>query len=610
VSPPRPSSREALARRLTRKALRVFALALLRSVYRIRVTGRERVPPPGTGALLVANHLTHVDALLVGAALAPRDVRFLMHRSFTTAPFVGRFARLFGTIPVAAEDTPEQKAESLQTAARAAAAGELVCIFAEGGISRSGALLPFARGLETIAREARVPIVPIALDRLWGSVFSFSQGRFFWKRPRRVPYPVEIAIGAPLPCDAERWQVRDAIAELVARAREARLPRMRSLAYRFLRSARRHSGAEAAVEASGRRLRYRELLREALVLRAALRRAFPDAPRIAVPASPGIESGLMHVATALLGRTAVPDAGTRVDVAALRARASSAERALAAILSWMPGALLARLLDPVEDASAPAAVFHARTTGDVVLSHGNLASNAQSLAQMFGFGPDETVLGVLPLSSVLGAVSTIWIPFLSGGRVVFAGEERVGEAGARETPTVLVGTPSLYRTWLAACRPEDLASVRLFVCGGETLAPELREAWAGRFHVELCEGYGCTELSAVVAVNLPGIESRDARQNASRPGTVGRAIPGVAVRVVDPATGATLPPETEGLLVARGPGRMLGYRDDEARTASAVRDGWFSTGDRAVIDKDAFLRITAPRAPDASAAHDARRAAR
>jgi acyl-[acyl-carrier-protein]-phospholipid O-acyltransferase/long-chain-fatty-acid--[acyl-carrier-protein] ligase len=236
----------------------------------------------------------------------------------------------------------------------------------------------------------------------------------------------------------------------------------------------------------------------------------------------------------------------------------------------------------------------------VLLSHASLASSAESLAQMFRFGPGETVLGVLPFSSVLGSVATLWIPLLSGGRAVYCPElgdrRRVRRVCAHERPTVVVATPHLYRAWLESCAPEELASVRLFICGGEALDRALAEAWQARFGVELCEGYGCTELAAVISVNLPGIESHDARQNASKPATVGRAIPGVAVRVVDPNTFAIQPPEEEGLLLVRGPGRMLGYDGDEESTTAAFREGWFVTGDRGVLDKDAFLRITTPRA--------------
>ena len=591
-----------------RKIVRGIALAILRTIYRIRTSGLENVPEGG--ALLVSNHLSHVDALVIGAALSRLEVRFLMHRSIFAIPFVGSFSRWMGAMPVSSDDSPEAKAKSLAEAAETARSGQLVCIFAEGGISRSGALLPFARGLEAIAREAKVPIVPVGLDRLWGSIFSFSEGRFFWKRPKRIPYPVEVSIGAPMAFDSERWQVRAAVAELVARSRESRTAKTRSLAYRFLRSSRSHAGRIAVVVPGERPLSFRALLRRSLVARAGLLRRPSGSGRVGLRVAPGADAAIAHVAVALAGRVAVP-VGAKADAAGadfvlesakeLEAAASAWDRAVACVLSFCPGPLLARALDPVADGRAPAAILRSRAHDGVLLSHAALASNAESLAQMFRFGPGESVLGVLPFSSALGSVATLWVPLLSGGCAVFPRDPvdpgSVEEACAASKPTVVVATPPIYRAWLGALAPASLASAKLAICGGEPLDPALADAWQARFGTELCEGYGCTELAAVVSVNLPGIESRDARQNASRKGTAGRAIPGVAVRVVDPTTSALLPPDVEGELLARGPGRMLGYESATGRAATAERDGWFATGDRAILDKDAFLRITAPTPP-------------
>jgi acyl-[acyl-carrier-protein]-phospholipid O-acyltransferase/long-chain-fatty-acid--[acyl-carrier-protein] ligase len=321
---------------------------------------------------------------------------------------------------------------------------------------------------------------------------------------------------------------------------------------------------------------------------------------------PGADAVIAHAAVALCGRTAVPLGEGAVaqgvdpvltSLDELRANARFADRFRARLLSFCPGPLLARWLDPVHDGLDPAVLFTTRGDGAssqrVLLSHASIASNAEALSQMFRSGPGEIVLGVLPFSSALGSVATMWVPLLSGGCAVYspnAGDPKAIERACdRGKPTVVVATPSIYRGWLTACAPPVFASVRLFVCGGEPLDRALADAWRERFGVELCEGYGCTELAAVVSVNLPGIESSDARQNASKPGTVGRAIPGVAVRVVDPETLAPLPPEHEGLLLARGPGRMIGYEDALDGTALPLRDGWFVTGDRGRIDKDAFL---------------------
>lgn len=178
----------------SRALLSVFIRAAMRTVYRIRVRGSEQLVPGG--ALLICNHLSHADALWIGTAIH-RPIVFLMHRSFFAVPLIGGVARLFGTIPVASEDSAEEKRRSLEQAIEQARRGELVCIFPEGAISRSGQLLGFRRGMETIAREAGVAIQPIVLDRVWGSIFSYRGGRFFFKRPRRWPYPLDLVIGAP-----------------------------------------------------------------------------------------------------------------------------------------------------------------------------------------------------------------------------------------------------------------------------------------------------------------------------------------------------------------------------------------------------------------------------
>lgn len=618
-----------------RRVVRAVVLPLLHTVYRIRVTGLANVP--AGGALLVANHLSFVDALLVGAA-APRTVHFLMHRSFFSTPIVGRFAAMMGTLPVAAEDSPTAKAEALAVAANAAAQGGLVCIFAEGGISRSGALLPFARGLERIAREARVPIVPVGLDRVWGSIFSFAGGRVFWKWPQRLPYPVDVAFGEPLPCETESWRVRAAVQELIALTRERRAPCARSLAYRFMRNARKHASRTAVVDSTGRSLTYRQLLRTALALRSILRRRLPANTPVGVLLPPSAGGALANVALALCGRAAVnlnytmdnrelahpiasaglqhvitsrtflaalgraspvPEPGT-LYMEDLPELATAWDKLRAAALSCLPGLLLARWLDPVRDGRETATIiFSSGSTGTpkgVVLSHANIASNVQGVAQIFGFESRDGVLGVLPFFHSFGYTGTLWTPLLGGGRAIYHSDpldaKTIGELVARERATILMGAPTFYLAWLRRVAPADLATLRLTVCGGEKLSSALAERWRAKFGQDLLEGYGCTELSPVVAINLPEVPGLEARQVGHKSGTVGRTLPGVALRIVDVETGELLAPDTEGLLLVRGPNVMQGYIGEPERTAEVLRDGWYVTGDMALLDRDAFLVIT------------------
>jgi acyl-[acyl-carrier-protein]-phospholipid O-acyltransferase/long-chain-fatty-acid--[acyl-carrier-protein] ligase len=147
------------------------------TVYRIKIVGAENMPLKGP-ALLVSNHVSFVDAFMVGGAL-PRLVRFMLHREYYDLKGLNWFFRLMHAIPVSASNRREI-VQSLKHARNELDKGHVVCIFAEGAITRVGHLLPLKRGFEKIVEGTRVPIVPVHLDQLWGSIFSFKDGRFFW----------------------------------------------------------------------------------------------------------------------------------------------------------------------------------------------------------------------------------------------------------------------------------------------------------------------------------------------------------------------------------------------------------------------------------------------
>src|SRR6185295_12490609 len=140
--------------------------------------------------------------------------------------------------------------------------------------------------------------------------------------------------------------------------------------------------------------------------------------------------------------------------------------------------------------------------------------------------------------------------------------------------------------------PEQFKHLRYAIVGAEKLREPIAAAFKEKFGVDLLEGYGCTEMSPVVAVNVPDVEDGRERQRGTRVGSVGHPLPGVAVKIVDAVTGNGPLFGQEGLLLVKGPNRMLGYLGDAARTAEALRDGWYITGDIATIDEGGFVRIT------------------
>ena len=204
---------------------RTLATLISSIFYRVKMTGTENLPREG-GTLLLCNHLSYADPVLVGANV-PREVQFLAFSGLAESRFVRLVFRLSSTIPV----SPTRAKDAIQTAAQRLKKGETICIFPEGGISRIGPMMTLKKGYELIARRGDATVVPIYLDGMWGSMFSFSGGRFFRKWPRRLPYPVRLRIGEPITAkEAKTDRVRQAIQRLSREAFAERLELQRSLA--------------------------------------------------------------------------------------------------------------------------------------------------------------------------------------------------------------------------------------------------------------------------------------------------------------------------------------------------------------------------------------------
>jgi acyl-[acyl-carrier-protein]-phospholipid O-acyltransferase/long-chain-fatty-acid--[acyl-carrier-protein] ligase len=201
---------------LSQWLVRAFVGLVTRLFYPLRVRGLANVPRRG-GVLLVSNHVSFVDWLLLTAAAA-RPVRFLISKEFYEPPWFKPFVCVARVIPIPSGLRPHEVIQAMQRCGDAIRNGDVVCVFAEGGITRTGTLQPFQRGFERIMQNVDAPIVPVALDGVWGSLFSFAGGKFFWKWPQQLRRSVTVNFGQPLPPTATADEVRQAIEELLANA--------------------------------------------------------------------------------------------------------------------------------------------------------------------------------------------------------------------------------------------------------------------------------------------------------------------------------------------------------------------------------------------------------
>jgi len=193
--------------------IRLILWLATKTIYRIRLVGRDNIPEKG-GALFVCNHVSFVDAPLLMAS-TDRKIHFIMDKSYYELWWIKPFGGILGLIPIASNLGPRELLKSLQTASDAIRAGEVVCIFAEGKITRSGELDEFQHGSERIMKNVDAPIIPIALVGVWGSIFSYERGKFFWKWPHRVFYPVTVRFGNPLPPSSTTEEIHAAVEKLI-----------------------------------------------------------------------------------------------------------------------------------------------------------------------------------------------------------------------------------------------------------------------------------------------------------------------------------------------------------------------------------------------------------
>ena len=248
-----------------------------------------------------------------------------------------------------------------------------------------------------------------------------------------------------------------------------------------------------------------------------------------------------------------------------------------------------------------AILFTSGATGDpkgVVLSHRNILSNIRQIEAHLEPLPGEAVLGVLPFFHAMGFTVTLWAVLCLGRRAVYhtnpLDARIIGELCREHRITFLFLTPTFLRTYLRRCDRGMFATVRRIGLGAEKLKPELGREIRAALRAELLEGYGTTETAPVVAFNVDrDLVMRDGRVvPGNRPGSVGRPLPGTAIKTIDPDIEADLPWGSEGIVCVKGPQVMIGYLDRPEATARVLRDGWYVTDDIGRVDEDGFLHIT------------------
>ena len=612
--------------------VRFVGLVITRCIYRVGAFGLQNIPREGP-ALLVSNHVSYVDAVVL-ASTQQRRIHFIMDRTLYEQSRMNRIFRLMNVIPISPHDTPRELIRSLQAARRSLDAGHLLCIFAEGELTRTGLIQAFRPGLERIVRGTDYPVIPVYLEGLWGSIFSHSGKGLCKGMPRRLPYPVNVLVGEPMPASSSADEVRRAVMGLSLWGYSLRKSPNRTLGQAFVRTARRRARQRAFEDTTGRSVTFGTALVAAVALSGRIDRLAGEEDMVGILLPQSVGGALANVAVSLLGRVAVnlnytaSEAAMRsaIEQCGIRTIVSSRafleklggvsppagtvfledilpdlrprEKAAAFIKAYFyPPRALARHGAPGPDDLATV-IFSSGSTGDpkgVMLSHHNIVSNIEQFAAVANFSRADRIAGVLPFFHSFGYTVTLWCPALTGFSAHYhpnpLAAERVTRMMGKCRVTALVATPTFLLSYARRGRREDFTSLRLVYAGAEKLRSGIARLCEEKMGIRPLEGYGTTELSPVAAVNIADGEKDGVVQVGTKQGTVGRPLDGVLVQVVDQQSGAVLETGATGILRVKGPNVMAGYLGKPERTGEVLQDGWYDTGDVARIDADGFITI-------------------
>jgi acyl-[acyl-carrier-protein]-phospholipid O-acyltransferase/long-chain-fatty-acid--[acyl-carrier-protein] ligase len=610
-----------------------FALGfLLTRRYRLQVQGFRFIPERG-GVLLLGNHISWIDWAIVQIA-SPRPIRFVMLQSIYQRWYLRRFFEAFGAIPISQGDGAQA---ALERVAQLLRDGEVVCLFPEGTISRSGHLAKFRTGFEracALLGPDDAVIVPFYMRGLWGSQFSRAGAPRKQARDSGLQRDIIVAFGAPLPATTKADVLKRRILDLSVLSWQRYVTSLPALPAVWLRSALQAPGRLAVADA-GRALASSEYAALTLALAARIRREsagrnigllLPTDSLGAIASMAVLCAGrtVVHLNYTLaaasfrqaLDETAIDTVySTEAFRASLRQSGIAIDEWLAGrrvvnldidglipgrrnllwrglLLRCLPAGLLCRMLLPRSAGDQPASIVYSSgsegSSKGVVLSHHNLLGNVRQIADVLNRESDDVVMATLPLFSAFGFTATLLLPLLEGMPVVMqprpADPLATAKLIAEFRATVWFETSAGLRAHAreAAIHPLMLASLRVVVSGGDKLHEAVRNAFKLKFNKDVFEGYGTTETAPVACVNLP--DRLDTTwwqvQAGNKPGTVGLPLPGASCKIVDPASLAELPTDAEGLVLIGGCQVMLGYlRDGIAHLAAA-------DGAAAIIEQD------------------------
>ncbi len=605
--------------------VRAFFAGLLKLFYRVEVRGLEHIEGIGDRAVIVANHVSFLDGILLASFLPNKPV-FAVDTFIAKRWWVRPFLALADTFTV--DPTNPMATKSL---IKKVEEGRHCVIFPEGRLTVTGALMKVYEGPGMVADKADAPLVPVRIDGAQFTPFSRLRGKVRLRLFPRITITIQPPRRFEIPPDVKgrarrqmaALKLYDVMSELIYETCD----KDRTLFESLLEARAIHGGRSVVFEDVERRpITYNKLIRSAVVLGRKIAGLSEPGETVGLMLPNSVGAAVTFFACQVFGRVpamlnfstgtgnmvsaietarvktvftsrrfvemakldaAMEALGKRADIVFLedlRRRINPFDRLVGLVAVRLAGWLHRRRKQASRD---PAVVLF--TSGSegapkgVVLSHRNLLANRYQLAARIDFNPTDIVFNALPIFHSFGLTGGLLLPVLAGVRTFLYPSPlhyRVVPALAYDTnATILFGTDTFLAGYARMAHPYDFYSVRYVFAGAEKVRDETRRIWTDTFGLRLLEGYGATETAPVIAVNTP---------MHFKAGSVGRFLPGVDCRL-EPVPGI----DEGSRLMVSGANVMLGYllNDRPGELQPPGDEGWYDTGDIVTVDGAGFVTI-------------------
>lgn len=610
--------------------------------YRIRLNQWKNIPHEGP-LILTPNHVSYIDGLITRYAFPHRKIRYVVYEDYYKAPLFGWFLKIGDSIKI-----KENSKDSIKEIIRALEKGDALCIFPEGSLTRTGILGPFKKGLELILRLApkETKVIPLYIDGLWGSIFSFKDEKFFWKRPKRFPYPVSLYFGEALSKDLRMNSLRKEVIKLGEKAYEKRVKTYKPLYYYFLKNTKKRLFKNIASDILIEKISGLKFLSLTLLLNKKIRPLIKDEASVGLAFPPSIVGNSLNVAVNMLAKVSVnlnftagsdtlkqtiekakinkvicsrklieklnitfPEQVETIYIEDITDDITKAEKITTAFQAlFLPVKLIEKQFCREQRATDLATIlFSSGATGTpkgIPLTNANIFANIEMVNESLYLNKDARLLGSLPFFHSFGFTFTLWYPLIESHYIGYTPSpldiKTVKKTITHNNLNVLITTPSFLSMYTKNIKKEDLACLRKVITGAEKLTDNIRHAFMEKFpHVTILEGYGVTEASPVISLNTPNYIAEKTTQINTKEGTVGKPLNGIQIKITAQDGHHNKSDNVEevshlesGMLNVKGTNIMSGYLDDQEKTDEAfTSDGFYITGDIARFDEEGFLHI-------------------